>query len=191
MADEPSDQPLPLARALTPAERERVVERLTEAFAHDLVPLEEFERRVDRAYAATGPAELRALVADLGAAPADAVRGEAVGPTQRIGAVVGNVERAGPAELAGRLEIRAFMANVELDLARSRLAARVTEIDVRCVMANVELRLPPGVDVEHHGGGFLGSFECHDVRGRLEPGAPVVRVVGRATFGSVTVTVAD
>ena len=56
-----ADGPLPM-RALTPAERERVIERLGDAFAHDLVALDEYERRVDLAYKASGPAELRALV---------------------------------------------------------------------------------------------------------------------------------
>jgi hypothetical protein len=87
--------------------------------------------------------------------------------------------------------VRAFMANVELDLARARLTSPVTEIDVRCVMANVEIRLPANVDLENQGGALLGSFECRDGLGGTGPGSPVVRVVGRAVLGSVQVLVDD
>jgi hypothetical protein len=193
MADSPrddrSDSPLPLDRSITPAERERVVEQLSAAFAHDVVQLDEFERRVGLAYSAASPSELRALTQDL--ALQSAVPAPIAGALTRVGATLGNVERRGAQVIGQRLEVRAFMANVELDLARARLTSPVTEIDVRCVMANVEIRLPANVDLENQGGALLGSFECRDGLGGTGPGSPVVRVVGRAVLGSVQVLVDD
>lgn len=193
MPDSPPPEgsgPLPLARTLTPAERERVVEQLTQAFAHDLVALDEFERRVALAYSAATPAELRSLTADLAPSGGASVVPASSEPVRRIGGVLTNVERSGPQVLPSRLEVRAFLANVELNLTHARLTAHVTEIDVRCVLGNVELRLPPGVVVDNEGGGFLGSFECHHGIARAGSDAPVIRVVGRATLGSVFVAVA-
>lgn len=188
---DPSDSPLPLARALSPAERERVVEQLSEAFANDVVGMDEFERRVARAYAAASVAELRALTEDLApGAPGNLMPAVHEEPVRRIGGVFTNIERSGPQVLPARLEIRAVLANIELNLTRARLTAPVTVIDVRCVLGNVELRLPAGVVVDNEGGGFLGSFECYDSLGKGEPGAPIVRIVGRATLGAVFVAVA-
>ncbi len=191
MPDPGSDGPLPMARQITPAERERVIEHLSAAFAHVLVAMDEFERRVGLAYSASTPSELRALTADIGAGAAQAVPVPAVEAMRRVGAVLSNVERRGAVVLAHRLEVRCFMANVELDLAHARLTSPVTEIDVRCVFGNIEIHLPPGVDLENQGGAFIGSFECRDTLGRNGPATRVVRVVGHATFGSVQVVVDD
>jgi len=183
------DRPLPLARALTPAERERTIEQLTVAFAHDLVPLDEFERRVALAYSAASPAELRALTDDLAMPAPGAAVAPVAGAMQRVGGVLANVERRGAQVIGPKLDVRSFLANVELDLTRARLSAPVTEIDIRCVLGNVEIRLPAGVDIENHGSGFLGSFECRDAIGRTAPNAPVIRILGHATLGSVSISV--
>lgn len=47
------------------AERQRVVDALCEHFADDRLEVDEFERRLDRAHAASAPAELRAVLAGL------------------------------------------------------------------------------------------------------------------------------
>ncbi|MGD2071817.1 MAG: DUF1707 domain-containing protein [Gemmatimonadota bacterium] len=55
-------------------ERQRAVDVLCEAFAEDRVSVEEFERRVEVAHAATSREELQALLADLVRARPPAVR---------------------------------------------------------------------------------------------------------------------
>src|SRR5689334_10008662 len=50
---------------IEPAARERVVELLTGYFANDVISMDEFEARVDRAYRASSAAELSAITADL------------------------------------------------------------------------------------------------------------------------------
>src|SRR5689334_14865788 len=122
--DRPDSQPLPLARTPSAAERERVVEQLSQAFAQDLLPLEEFERRVALAYRVESPGDLRALTVDL-VAPAPTSGAMTPATSQRIGAVLSNMERRGMQVVPARLEVRAFLANVELDLARARLSSPV------------------------------------------------------------------
>src|SRR5262245_20126812 len=65
-------------RVLLRTTRERVIEQLSEAFSKDRIGLDEFEKRVEAAYARTTPDELLALVGDLG--PLEA--GNALVPVQ-------------------------------------------------------------------------------------------------------------
>ncbi|HEY2065639.1 MAG TPA: DUF1707 domain-containing protein [Gemmatimonadaceae bacterium] len=171
-------------------ERERVVERLSECFAHDLIPVEEFEYRVDAAYRAPTRAALAALVADL--AFDDPLDPAAVTMMpRRISAMLGNVEQSIGGTVPPLLHVRAILGNVEVDLSRARFAPGVTEIYVRAFMGSVEITLPPGVDVENHGSSFLGNFEHHAAMGRAvgpAGGVCVVRLTGRASLSSVEIS---
>src|SRR5688500_3382783 len=163
-----------LARQLTTAEREATVARLSSAFADDVIPMEEFERRTTAAFRASSPAELAALLADLPAPASSATiaAGRADGMTtlvpapQSIRAVFGNVERGGMQEMPGLLEIRAIFGNVELDLSTAHFTASITEISIRAVCGNVELWLPMGAIVENLGTSVLGGFTCRAPAGR-------------------------
>ena len=175
---------------LSVAEREAVVARLSDAFAHDLLPLDEFERRCAEAYRAPSAAALAALVSDLPVqAPVRQVDSSAPAPLpQRIRAVFGNVERGGVVEMPARLEITSLFGNVELDLADAHFGAGVTEISVRAVFGNVEITLPAHATVENHGSGILASFTCRASRGsRTGQGGPVVRITGSALLANVEI----
>jgi hypothetical protein len=184
----PQDARLP---AIAAAERERLIEQLAEAFAHDVIPLEEFERRVELAYRAPSQTELMALAADLPAVVADQPTGvNAPATARRIAVVLGNVEQSNSGIIPTRLELRAVAGNLELDLTGARLAPGVTEISIRAFMGNVQIQLPAGAEVENLGTGFLGSFECHGLpgQGARSPGhTGVVRLTGRAVLSSVEV----
>jgi hypothetical protein len=204
-ADVPSRSPLaPVAVRLAESEREQAVARLSDAFARDVIVVEEFERRLEAVYRAADSAELAALTRDLPrAAPEPGERratGRIVpsGGTRRITAWFSNVERTGATEIPQQLEVTVFAGNVELDLTRTSFPVGVTEIVIRATLGNVELFLPPGVMVENDGGAFLGSFDCHtpDVtRGDVvsghaitSPASRVVRITGRAVLSNVEIT---
>ena len=189
---------------LTTAERDATVARLSTAFAHDVIELDEFERRTTLALRAATAAELAALVADLPAeAPGPTTSSRAVTSAPgtssaiatmpyRVDAVLSNVERRGPVEVPGRLEIRAIAGNVELDLSAARFTAELTEIAIRAICGNVELRLPHGAVIENRGSSLLGSFRHVDTPPLAgTPPQPPVRVVvtGRAVLGNVEVAV--
>lgn len=189
----PDQAPLPTS-FVAPAERERIIARLGESFAHDLLPLDEYERRVTLAYRAESSAALATLVADI--APLAAGRelesarpSSLVGGRRRFSAFFSNVEHRGPLDVPPRLEIRSVFGNVEVDLTSARFAPGVTEIDVAAVFGNVELWLPPHVAVENIGDAFLGTFT---LRGAGHPPAAattVVRLVGSAVLGNIEVSV--
>lgn len=189
MPDKPRStrQSVPPELILPPAERELTVARLSQAFAHDVLELAEFERRIEAAYRATSALELAALTNDL-PEPATATPRESLIPS--IKAVLASVERGGLLEVPAQLEVRAIFGNVELDLRSARFASEVTEITVRCLFGNVEILLPPGVVVENDGEAFLASFQCRaadppgpDMRGRT-----TARITGKAILGNVEVT---
>ena len=174
-------------------EREAIIARLTAAFAEDRISLEEFERRAEEVYRAATPMALTRLTSDLPAeitpAPADAsVPAARSQMPPRISSVLGSVERGGRLSVPRRLEIRAVLANVELDLREAIFESGVTEIAVRAAFANVEVLLPAGLTVEHHGDALLGSFVAHAGAGPTGSTARTLRITGRALLSSVIFT---
>lgn len=190
-----------VTRLVTAEEREAAVGLLSAAFANDAIAVDEFEKRVSRVYAAEDAQALQAITRDLPAAkpekasvPAVMNQSTAVArpPAQTVKCVLSSTERRIQGPMPERLDVRTVMSSLELDLRRADFPTGVTEIHVDAIMASVEIELPEHVQVEDAGHALLGSFS---VRGRSRRGrsddAPVVRVVGRAIFGSVEVEVDD
>ena len=188
-------------RLLAPEEREAVVARLSAAFAQDVLPLEEFERRVTEVYRAASPAALARLTEDLPGGSTAASSGVSGGRAlvqarpmaTRVVAIFSSVERTGRVAVPPRLEIRSLFGNVELDLRDAEFGPGVTEISVHSVFGNVEVQLPPHVGVEDHGVGIFGSFAARrrSPAGRAPfaaqpaPTTAVVRITGHAVLGNV------
>ena len=192
--------PLPAFR-VGDDERQRTIARLSDAFARDVIAVEEFERRVEAVYRATERTELAAVTQDLPLAPLEKETDVATTnatDTRRISSVFSNVERIGFSEMPRRLQIRAIFGNVELDLSQTHFPPGVTEIAIKSTFGNVEIFLPAGVTVENEGMAFLGSFELDrserpraDGQFGVAGGArarSVVRITGRAVLSSVEVT---
>lgn len=193
--------PLPTVR-LADEDRQRTIARLSDAYAQDVIAVEEFERRVEAVYRASERAELVALTQDLPTAAADNGATNSLAKTsgtdrRRISSMFSNVERTGFAEMPRRLDIRVFAGNVELDLSRSHFAPGVTEIAIKSTMGNVEIFLPSGITVENEGVALLGSFDL-DAAERPRAGPfnaaitarplSIVRITGRALLSSVEIT---
>lgn len=182
--------------------REAAVGRLSLAFAEDVLPMAEFERRVSEVWRVSTAAELAELTRDLptgqetaavpAARPAQSLS-PAQGPPQRIRSVMSNLERSFHGPVPARLSIQATMASVELDLSHAEFSPGVTEIHLKAVMGSIEIELPDHVQVEDHGRSFIGSFVVRTPRQRRDRSAdaPVVRITGRALLSSVEVEVDD
>jgi len=177
--------------------RERTIEALSTHFANDRLTIDELDRRLERAYAATSLAELDALTADLpddstgvarfGGAPLPAEY-EPREDSGRIVAILSETRRGGLWAVPPRLDVTATMSNLTLDLRSALLAPGVTEIKLGAVMASVRIILPPGVRVLDRVRAFMASV-TDDSYGALtdDPSVPAIRLTGHAVMAEVKV----
>jgi len=190
MADRP-------AKALAPrtlvAEREKVVARLSDAFAHDRLNIEEFERRLTLAHERDTLAAINQLVDDL-AEPEGEVRTQALAHAsdspeyQEITAIFGGSQFSGPQPLPRRLNIKAVFGGVQVDLRDAIFPDGVVEMNIKAVFGGVQIIVPPTLAVECHGMAILGGFESlNRAPASAAPSAPLLRVRGRVVFGGVQI----
>ncbi|PKN57882.1 MAG: hypothetical protein CVU56_08620 [Deltaproteobacteria bacterium HGW-Deltaproteobacteria-14] len=192
------------------ADRDRVVERLQDAFGEGDLTMSEYDERLELAERARNGLELEVVTRDLpatvddppaltpnppavaAAAPQGSGRALAVSPASRkLTAIFSGVQRRGPWTVPDRLDVRAVFGGVELDLRTALLTADVTEIRCHAVFGGVDITVPPNVYVEVTGSGIFGAFaQDHGEHDQpLEQPVKIVRVSGRAIFGGVNVVV--
>lgn len=199
MSDERPEKPLPELRA-SDADRDRVVERLRDAVAEGRLDMEEFEERLEAVYKSRTYAELEPLTRDLPAVPAAAAAAAATGSAwpARIGgtatsatgvAVMSGFQRRGHWTVPARFDAVAFWGGGELDLREADFAQREVVINCVAIMGGIEITVPPGVELEVRGFGFMGAFDQRDSPGPPQPGAPRVVVTGFAFWGGVDIKV--
>jgi len=181
----PSLHPAAQSSPPTQAMRDRVVELLTQHYANDGIPIEEFERRTTAVFAATSADELHALVADVASPASPATVPDHV----RINAIFSSNEQQSAMAVARYLEIVALLGNAELDLRDASFVDGVTTIEIRATLANVEITLPADVRVEMAGAALLGSFTSYAPTAPA-PTTHVVRIVGRSVLANVELTTA-
>ncbi|MFH8409473.1 DUF1707 domain-containing protein [Streptomyces sp. NPDC018019] len=191
---------LPDLRA-SDADRDQVAEILREALAEGRLAMEEFDERLTAAYQARTVGALRPLVADLpqtydgraGVAPAapsgapswrERIGGE---PSSRGAfAFWSGFSRKGRWTVPRVFTAGVFQAGGEIDLRDANFEAG--EVTVRCfaLMGGIDVVVPPGVEVQVTGWGFMGGFDNGD--GELgDPGAPRVKITGFAMMAGVGV----
>ena len=181
-------------------ERERAIELLSEAFASDLLDVDQFEERVGRAHRAREVGELSALVRDLRAPPGGAAHAAlsseertalaAARPRSRnVVALMGGADRAGQWLLPEYLRVFACMGGATLDLREAVLPPGVTTVQVIALMGGVEIIVPPDLAVDCEGAGILGGFEAMNRTPILpDPDAPLLRVTGVAIMGGFEIS---
>ena len=103
-------------------------------------------------------------------------------------AVLGGSARKGSWEPPARLRVLAVMGGVELDFREADLYEGETVVDVLAIMGGVSIIVPPDIDVEADGLGFMGGFGSLTQRAD-DAGAPLLRIVGTAVMGGVEIKV--
>lgn len=180
--------------------REGAIARLTDAFAHDVLELDEFERRLSIVHRSESLPEISSLTADLTPTSATATQAQALSPAgaagladprsvrphQKLLAILGGTTRSGHWTPARQTRIVTVMGGVELDFREAALAPGVTELHITTVMGGVNIVVPPHLAVEMDGSAIMGGFE-HSERAPLhpDPDRPILRVHGLAVMGGV------
>jgi len=189
--------------------RQAAVDTLMDHFANDEMDVDEFERRVGRAHAATSVDELRALLQDLprgGDLPALRDTASTLDPSRAarhtvtarshtkdrefVVACLGGTSRRGRWTPARRNYAVALLGGAELDFREAVFAAGVTEVQVLAICGGVEVIVPPGLNVESHGVALLGGFDhSADSDASTDSRAPTLRITGLAAMAGVDVSV--
>lgn len=190
MSDLPSP-PQSLAAA-----RERAVKQLGDAFAADAFEMDELESRLARVYRASSIAEVDEVVRDVVAPAIDqralpAASAGALLPPARVGAFLSSTRRGGRWVVPRRLEVRALMSDLTIDLRNATLPIEGCELVVRAIMASVTILVRPGSPVDVDIDAVLASVEDTVPHVRMDRDRPPVHVTGRAVLASVEVRPVD
>jgi hypothetical protein len=171
------------------ADRNDVVQLLTDAATDGRLTLEEYTERSGTAYAARTVGELADLTADLTrTSTAIAPRASGVidtGPEEMI-AIFGNESRKGRWMVPEHLQAKSIFGDCHIEMQNAILQHRVTTIDATARFGSVTIFVPDGVDVRLTGRAIFGD-KSSKLRGEPRPGAPVLVVRCDVFCGSVTV----
>lgn len=188
--------------------RQVTIDALMEHFANDVMDVDEFERRIDVAHAATSTDELKELLRDLPGGDLSLVvrDGPATDPAHRpqytvsasanrkdsdyIVALMGGSNRRGRWTPARKNYAVAIMGGTELDFREAVFAPGVTEVQVYSMWGGVDIIVPPGINVESRGIALLGGFDhLGDRPVPVNEHAPTIRVTGLALMAGVDISV--
>jgi hypothetical protein len=191
-ADLPRPPAVPPLRAAD-VDRDRVAQRLGQAYAEGRLDGEEYQERLDAAYRARTHADLEPLVADLPSVPGElTVRPSQVPvvpgpPSDSVVAVFASTERAGVWSVAERLTAVAVFGESKLDMTQATFAAREVECTTNAIFGSVVITVPAGVRVVNGCTAVLGEARVPP-EVALPADAPVLRLTGLALFGSIVVS---
>lgn len=207
----PADAALPSdGLRASDADRDRVVEQLRDALAEGRLDMQEFEERLEAAYAARTYGELAPLTRDLPgqgvaapmpvAPPVSMIKErspDAGWPERIVGgegsstwgvAVMSGFERKGRWTVPRRFNCFAFWGGGDIDLRDADFADREVVINCMAIMGGMHVTVPPGVEVVVRGIGIMGGFDHSEEGVPGDPGAPRVIISGFAFWGGVGVT---
>jgi len=166
-------------------DRIRIAQLLAEAAANGRLSIEEYERRLARAYAAGSYGELERLGSDLPESW-EFRRGPcSPAPSTVLLALLSGFERRGRWCVPGRLTTFSLFGGGVVDLRHADFTCPRVEIHIYAILGRVTVVLPPEVNVDVRGVAVLGGFDR--TVGPGTPGAPTVVVRGFSFGGGVSV----
>jgi len=185
---------------LEPA-RQDAIRLLSTAVATDRMTIEQFESRLTQVRLAPNRATLDAIVADvLPSGPYPLVHEVTrsfpipahlapVEPAEllRIRTVLGSSKRAGSWTVPYRLELRAVLGEITIDLRDAVFGSDVLDIDIEAKFGSITLIVPAGAQVENECEEKLSS-SSHSTRSRgASPLALLIRLTGRVMMSSLEI----
>jgi Domain of unknown function (DUF1707)/Cell wall-active antibiotics response 4TMS YvqF len=180
----PPERPEPHVRA-SDAERDRVVELLSEQAVTGRLTLAELEERAERALNAKTHAELEALTRDLPAESSAPVHRRKV--RSWFVAIMGGSDRRGRVRLSGSVTSIAIMGGDNIDLREAEIDGDEVDIHAFALMGGTDIYVPDTVEVVVDGFALMGGDEEKGSRRPPRPGAPMIRIHSYALMGGMTI----
>ncbi len=188
------------------AERQCVIDRLTDAFAADTITMDEYERRASAVSAATSLDELQRITYDL---PAQArhpsntdrrpggsgggIDNSIIGATPVMTACIMS-DRTMTGDWLSSDQVSSFtvMGSTRLDLRDADLPAGPIRIEVFTLMGDTRIIVPPDLPVHLKAFAFMGDSKAgREVRQKTGGARSWVEISGFVMMGSLTVRATD
>jgi hypothetical protein len=187
------------------AEREQVVQALSEHATTGRLTLAELEERIGQAYTAVTRDDLARLTLDLPSPsgevattgttqPAPSAGGYPVtsgggrrSATRWIVAFMGGTEKRGRWRAAERINAVAVMGGHDIDLRHAELDSDETTIVAITVMGGMDIYVPDTIDVEVGGFSLMGGTGERGSRRPARAGAPRIKVLAYNLMGGIDV----
>jgi hypothetical protein len=174
------------------AEREQVVQRLSEQASLGRLTLAELEERIGLAYDATTRAELTKLTADLPDVAARTTVSSEPGlsrrkPTRWVVSMMGGVEKKGRWRIGDQLMTLTVMGGNDIDLRHAEIDSDDVTIIAVAVMGGMSIYVPDTVDVEVGGFAVMGGNGERGSTRPPRPGGPRIRILAYSLMGGIDV----
>lgn len=170
------------------AERDRVVELLSEHAAEGRLTLAELEERAQQAFHARTHAELELLTRDLPERTATtAVPRSRRKVTRWFVAIMGGSNRRGRFRLSGSVNAIAIMGGDNIDLRDAEIDGDELVVNAFAVMGGNDIYVPDSVEVVVEGVALMGGNDERGSRRPARPGAPVIRVRAYSLMGGIDI----
>lgn len=186
---DPVNKPVSRHGSMNAADTDRIqiAQLLSDAAASGKLQLNEYEDRLNRAYAAQTYEELDRLSADLPGAVTQGRGGMChPAPSTLLLAILTGFERRGRWNVPQRLTTFALWGGGVVDLRYADFTSPDVEIRSYSIMGGQTIVVPPEINVDLQGVGVMGTFDQSVAAGGA-PGAPCVRIRGFALWGRVNV----
>lgn len=165
-------------------DRIQAAQLLSEAASHGRLTLDEYEKRLAKAYSAKTYDELERITDDLPEAAEYRRRKSLPAPSTMLLAIMSGFERRGRWNVPGRMTTFTLFGGGVVDLRYADFTSSKVEIHAYSILGGQTILLPPEVNVEIDGRGVMGGFD-NDVEGAGTPGAPRVTIKGFSLWGGV------
>ncbi len=173
-------------------EKERARALLVDGYARDLIDQDALDERLEAVEQARTVAEVRATTTELTVPEPETtalvpVSSAAIIKPEKIGVLLGSVERHGAWSVAPHTRVRVWFGSAVLDLRTATLPDGPIEVEVAVAFGSLDVIVPPGWQIDNRCTAILASVEQQDSHAPPSQAPRILRLTGRAVLGSVTV----
>lgn len=171
--------------------RKEILRLLESNFTHNVISMEEYEKRVDIALNTSKGEDLIRLSGDL--VPPGGHQAAAAPPPVKhskqndlIVSILSGIRRRGRWKPAKHSKILTVLGRIKLDFTEVQIPEETTTLEFFCFMGSIDIIVPDGVQVDVSGLSVIGSIK-NRVSDPEDPNCPVLKIRGITLLGGVKV----